>query len=186
MYLRSRTWIENGPRCARGTVALPVPIVASPARGLGMSIADWCAADPTAQSFASELFNLPVTMLACPFVSSNTGSTQYGAPPSPGAPKITLVSGAAGASQPGAVLAGNDSSGNPVYAIPQSPGQNMADFKASVDTFMRQQGEATPPAAVDCTSWYSIFSPACNQWGDVALAGAAVLAAFLVLKAVAR
>lgn len=149
----------------------------------GTSVTDWCASDALSQSFASNLFHLPVTML-CPFVSSNAdfgGSTAYAPMPTPPAPSIALISGAAGAATPGAVFAGNDASGNPIYGVPQTAQANMAAFKATIDQYMNQQGEATPPPPPpDCTAWYSFFNPACGGGSVLPWVVGGVAAVFLL------
>lgn len=60
------------------------------------------------------------------------------------APGVTLSSSPAAASAPGAVLAGNDAQGNPVYAVPETPGENMARFSDSVAQYFDEQGNLTP------------------------------------------
>jgi len=156
----------------------------TPMRGIGAagtSVSDWCASDPLAQSFASELFHLPVTLLACPFVSSNAGSTAYAPMPNPPAPSISLVSGPAGAAAPGAVFAGTDASGNPIYGVPQTAQANMTAFKATIDQYMSQQGEATPPPPPpDCTTWYSFLNPDCGGGSFLPWALAGVVGVLLI------
>lgn len=84
--------------------------------------------------------------------------------PGTGSPTIALSTDPAAASQPGAVFAGQDASGNAVYATPSTPQQNMTDFKASVDQYMNEMGNRNPPpAGDDCSHWYSFFDSSCQK-----------------------
>lgn len=98
--------------------------------------------------------------------------------PAPPVPDVTLT---ADATAPGAIFAGTDSSGSNVYAVPQTAQENMAAFKASIDQYMANQGNATPPDT-SCSSWASIFDPNCNTWGTALAIGGAIVGALLLFN----
>lgn len=60
--------------------------------------------------------------------------------PAPAPPSIALVTGAT--TDPNAVYAGADSSGNPIYAIPQSADENMDQYRADVQAYLQQLSDA--------------------------------------------
>lgn len=106
---------------------------------------------------------------------------QYMPMPNPPAPTVTLSSDPAAASAPGAVPAGTDSSGNAVYAVPETAAENQARFKAAIDQYMNEQGDRTPPDTV-CSSWASIFDPNCNTMGTALAIGGAVVGTLLLFN----
>lgn len=137
MYVRQASWVEGGPAGS--------PVAALRARGVG-AIGDekYCAGasrwDPIAwfACFGRDVAN----------VASGSTPADFLPPPAlppPAAP--TLTTDPAAANLPDAAYFGTDYLGNPVYAVPESTAQNMAVYKASVDTFMNQQGARTPVSA---------------------------------------
>jgi hypothetical protein len=102
-------------------------------------------------------------------VVENRGA--YEAPPIPPAPSVALTSAPDAQNQPGAVYAGDAADGTPVYAVPETSGENMARFKTSVTQFFNEQGERTPP-----TDFMS-------QYGTYLAVGGAIVGALLLLNA---
>jgi hypothetical protein len=110
---------------------------------------------------------------------NSPGTTPYQAIPMPmpaagtGSPTISLSTTQTADS----VYAGQDSAGNPIYATPSTPQQNMADFKKSVDSYMSQIGDLNPPPPPDdpCAHWYSFINPNCNGMTGIVFAVAAAL-----------
>jgi hypothetical protein len=106
---------------------------------------------------------------------------QYGtAPPpvvTPPAPTVALTSNA---NTPGAVYAGTDSSGNPVYALPSTPADNQAAIvaaqNAAIDTAVAggyNPAGNLPLNALDLSSLWANYS-------GVILLGAGVLGALVI------
>ena len=120
-------------------------------------------------------------MIATSKVANAVLPGQYMPMPNPPAPTVTLSSDPAAASAPGAVPAGTDSSGNEVYAVPETAQENMARFKSTIDQYMNQQGDLTPPDTV-CNSWASVFDPNCSTLGTALAVGGAVLGALLLFN----
>jgi hypothetical protein len=65
--------------------------------------------------------------------------------------------------------------------VPETAQENMAAFKAAIDQYMIDQGNATPPGEV-CSSWLSIFDPNCNTMGTALAVGGAILGALLLFN----
>lgn len=104
----------------------------------------------------------------------NNPYNNAGPMPSPPAPTISLT---ANANTPGAVYAGQDSSGAAVYAVPETAQENMDRTKAALDVYFAKVGDANPPPPPDdpCAHWYSFMNPDCNgATGYVFAAAAAV------------
>lgn len=112
-------------------------------------------------------------------------SNNYPAMPAPPAPTVALTPDA---SAPGAVYAGQDSSGNAVYAVPQTAAENMAALKDQLNTYFTNVGNANPPPpppAAPCTAWYSFLDPTCPSSMSTGLVFvAAAVAGVLVLGVV--
>jgi hypothetical protein len=97
-------------------------------------------------------------------VFGGTSSSTLPPPPPPPPPNIALSTDPAAAATPGAIYAGTDASGNPVYAVPQTASANMAAYAAQVKQFMDDVGTANPPP--DCTTtWNQLFNSACPSTG---------------------
>jgi hypothetical protein len=125
----------------------------------------------------------PIAWSVClPADVSAVGSKLFGVssvsgplPPAPPA-GISLVQGSAAASTPGAVFAGNDASGNPIYAVPETAGANMAEYAAAVaQSISNQDASNNPP--VDCSgTWAQFTNSACGgSWLPIA-AGVGIVA----------
>jgi hypothetical protein len=186
-YVRQSSWVESGP----GPVAPPSgcgiqlrkPAAGSKWRrrgvGDGVPYASYCA--------NASLWN-PIAWSVClPADVSAVGSKLFGVssvsaplPPAPPA-GISLVTGASAASSPGAVFAGNDSSGNPIYAVPQTADANMAAYQATLNTFMSNLDTSNNPP-VDCSSgWNQFTNSACGgSWLPI-VAGVGLLGALVLL-----
>jgi len=161
-----------------------------------MTLQQWCAQPAGSQPWYVQAVMAPYTML-CPFqhgaatdvMGQVVGDTSaYQPPPSAKPPSISLSTDPAAASQPGAVYAGTDATGAAVYATPQSPQENMTDFRAAVDQFMKEQGNRTPPSD-PCGHWFSIFDSTCpggSGWLGAALAIGAVVGGLMLVKGVTR
>lgn len=112
----------------------------------------WCA-DPASLLSPFQALCLPYDVSHVASQVINSGGTATPPPPPPG---ITVVS----ATTPGAVFAGNDSSGNPVYLLPQSAQDNEAANAAALTSFFGQYAADNP--ATDCSGFIaSEFDPVC-------------------------
>lgn len=109
----------------------------------------------------------------------NNSYNNAGPMPSPPAPSVSLTSDA---TAPGAVYAGQDSSGAPVYAVPQTAPESVAATNAALSSYFTTVGNANPPPAAPCTSWYSFLDPTCpSSLGTGLIFVAAAVAGVLVL-----
>lgn len=102
-------------------------------------------------------------------------------PISPTAPSLSVVP----AGTPGAVLAGQDSSGNNVYMLGSTPQQDQASTLAAL-TAAAANLDASNNPPVDCTQWYNAFNSQCagsNQW---LVLGAAAVGVLFLLELVRR
>lgn len=127
MYLRDRTWLESGPR----------PRARCGNRGLS-SFSSWCnSGAPTANAFETVTLMLP--SLLCPLTGSGVvlAGTNASIPPPPAPQSPSLLP--ATAATPGAVFAGNDSTGQPTYVVQQTPGETQAQYAGEVQDFMNAQ-----------------------------------------------
>jgi len=109
----------------------------------------------------------------------NNPYNNAGPVPSPPAPSISLTPNAG---TPGAVYAGTDSSGNPVYAVPQTPAENQAATVSALNNYFDTVGAANPPDP--CTAWYTFLDPNCpsSLSSGLVFAGAAVLGLLVLGK----
>lgn len=102
----------------------------------------------------------PFQGLCLPSDISNTATKIISptvAPPAAIPPGISVVP----ASTPGAILAGNDANGNPVYVLQQSASSNAADNAAALSAFFANYSAQNP--ATDCTTFLnSSFNPTCG------------------------
>lgn len=79
------------------------------------------------------------------------------APPASIPPSVSVVS----SDTPGAVFAGNDANGNPVYLLAQSAADNAAQNAVALQQFFSDYSTANP--STDCTSFFnSTFNPTCG------------------------
>jgi len=111
----------------------------------------------------------------------NNSYNNAGPIPSPPAPSVSLTPDA---TAPGALYAGQDSSGAPVYAVPQTAAENMAATQAALNAYYGNVGNANPPAA-PCTSWYSFLDPTCPSSMNTGLVFVAAAVAGVLVVGVA-
>lgn len=128
MYLRQQTWLENGPCPRGGARVIPVPAAVPVSleqwrrsRGLGIAqLSDtycnsgWSLINPVAWfggCAANDLANVYQKI-------------QYGTPPAVVTPPAPTINLGVAPSSPGAIFAGNDKLGNPVYAAPETAAEN--------------------------------------------------------------
>ncbi len=143
-------------------------------RGLGATYADQCG---QSMNWFEKAVLAPYCAPA--WISQGAAAvvenrSAYEAPPIPPAPTVALTSSPDAQNQPGAVYAGDSADGTPVYAVPETPGENMNRFKASVNQFFDEQGQRTPP-----TDFMS-------QYGTALAVGGAVVGALLLLNVTGR
>lgn len=143
MYVKQRTWLENGPRprpC--GTTRMS----GARSRGMGSAFTDWCDSPVS----ISDPGSFALSMVAClprdiqKTYTSVSNSLVYGdkyvAPPAPaGAGTTSLVP-----------TGGTDVAGNPEYdVVDQSPDEVMADWRNNMQNFMgnldAQVNNGAPP-----------------------------------------
>ena len=142
MYLRQQTWLENGPG---GAVAIPVPVLATPARaiavpkvyvrrGIGAVVdagpstggAPWRLTTDQCKSYWS-LLDPRAWFGGCvgPDIADVYQKVQYGTAPNVVTPPASAIKLGVPGSTPGAVYAGNDANGAPVYALPSTPAEDQ-------------------------------------------------------------
>lgn len=166
MYLRQSSWIEAGPR------RRPAPVVLTPCgcEGLG-------AVTPYDQTCANMSAWNPFAWFYCfPYdvstVVSGSLNPYTGNPiPAPAPPGVDLVSASEAAGNSAAVYAGNDAGGNPVYAVPQSPQDNVSQWRAQIQSYY-----GSLPAD-QSSGGCSVLGLSCTTVGIVA--GVAIAAAVL-------
>ena len=96
------------------------------------------------------------------------------APPASIPPSISVVP----AGTAGAVFAGNDANGNPVWLLQQSASDNAAQNAAALQQFFTDYSAANP--GTDCTSFFnSTFNPTCG--GSLMNGGLAIGGVLLAL-----
>lgn len=102
--------------------------------------------------------------------------TMYGSLPAPQLPSLIVTS----ANDPnGAVFAGNDASGNPVYVRQQTPQENQSQNAAATLTAIQQEAQ-NPDIANGCgSSVFDYLNPDCNGLTATLIWGAAALAVVL-------
>lgn len=91
------------------------------------------------------------------------------APPASIPPGVSVVS----SDTPGAVFAGNDASGNPVYLLAQSAADNAAQNATALSQFFGDYSAANP--STDCSGFFnSTFNPTCGgslMYAAIAIGG---------------
>lgn len=130
MYLRQQTWLENGPCMSNGPKVIPVPAIA-PSRGV--SLKQWGrrgVGDLLSPEYCNSGWSLinPVAWFggcATNDLANVYEKVQYGTPPAVVNPPAPTISLGVPASTPGAIFAGNDKAGNPVYASPSTAAENQ-------------------------------------------------------------
>lgn len=185
MYYRQRTWLENGP-CPAGPAkpkAIPVPAVFARRRGMG----DLLSAEHCNSGWS--LLNPVAWFGGCAQndLANVYEKIQYGTPPAVVTPPAPTINLGVSASAPGAIYAGNDSSGNPVYALPSTAADNQqaiidkqnAAIEAAVSSGQWNPAGNLPVTAVGLSDFWS-------QYKVPVLIGGAVVGGLALMNLVRR
>lgn len=153
MYVRKNSWVELGPGRCRSA---PPRVVARGygRRGIGAAAADasvpgtatWCDQAAWYNPLAYALC-IPhdLSVVGSDIASSYRGANvaEPGTLPPALPPGLTYVGPSA--DNPNATYAGVDSSGTPVYVVPQTAAQNQAANTANWQQFFANYSSANPP-----------------------------------------
>lgn len=93
--------------------------------------------------------------------------------PAPPPPGIAITADASAAKNPAAVYAGT-LDGQVYYAVPQSPQENMAEFRKRVGDYFDQVGDAAD--AANCKGVFGYFDSTCPNFTTTLLIGGALVA----------